>query len=1844
QAVDLVRRLEGEGFGRQPLTLFFECRNLRELAAQLGRSPAAVPRPAAPASLAEPPPAPFAGAWPPSPAQRALWTNQRLHPESRAFSFLRLTFDGPLDTTLIAEAFGLLSARHPMLRARFSADERGQPELQVVAPTPFEVEDIPGPARPLGAVEEGFANRPFDLERGPLLRAGVAVDDRRWHLLLCAHHVVADGWSMEILARELVGVLGPLARGEGPVLASLPPRGGAFEPDAEHVRWWTGVAGRLPRTVLPLHLVDRRLALGEGLPTGRVLAHTVVFDEAITEALAGAAAARGVSLFQLLLTLYAGELAHETGQTALTVNIAHGGRSPLGEDALLAVGCFAETLPVGLDLAGDLDERLRAVRAAVGAALSHDRIGATVLGRLLPRDDDGPRAASPFGFSLARFHLEALTEAPPAALVDVGARTASATTRLTLMCWSFGGRLRGTFAWPEDLLDCEAVLGFAARWQGAVEAIGARGRVPGSAEDGASPLAARILAVCARQPEAEAIRWRGESVTYAALEARSATLAADLRRRGVGPGAAVAVPGTPGPEVLVRLLAVLRTGAVFVPLDPTHPTARLQAMVDRVGATVMLGDDGLGLAPAVEGRRLARDTAYVIFTSGSTGEPKGVPIPWTSLLDNLDWTIETFAYGPADRLLHASSICFDAALRPMLCPLMVGGTVVPATPEALRDPGELLLLLRREGVTAWSSVPTLWRRLLAELERREAEGRSEALPALRLVKLGGEALAAEPVRRWLAYFPDCPVVNLYGPTETTINAAHFVVRDAPEGLVVPIGWPTAGALLEVRDEEGGRCAVGESGELWIGGPGVAAGYLDDPQRTAERFVTTREGERFYKSGDRVFRRADDALVFVDRLDRQLKVSGHRIEPGEIEACLGRFPGVVQAAVDLGEDGSALVAWLEVSGPPPTDEALRVHLQAHLPNYMIPRRFRLVEAVPLLPSGKLDRAALPGVAAATLEPTVQGDAPASALEALLARAFAELCGVAAVGREADFFALGGDSMLALELFARLERQLGRAVPPGLITRHATVRALATAIEAALEAAPLRFEADDGAPFPLTAAQQGFALAEHLAPGTTGGFAAALEVVGPLDRASLGGALDDAIARHPALRTVFDLGARPPVQRVLHEGTMSVEWLDGRAGEEPPPFDGRRPDPGRWPLFALRVVALGPARHVLQIRGHHLVADGLSTWLLLRDLLEGEARRRTGDGVARPAPRTTVRDIVRANERLLDEPEVGRRLAWWRADLAALPPEDPPPAGAWTTVTRVLRERLVGALREAAAGRSVTLYELCVTALARAIGRVADEPEFILGTAVAGRDLPLPDLTDVLGCLATLLPLRVRCGDGSLDDELPVMARRVQAAREHALAPGRLVEALPPGARRVLGIRKILTFMDFSALPLPEHPEALRIDWGRSFTEVEPAGEGGELMVTARVLDGCLRLSAGGAGPRWDEGRLEALLGTLQTELEAWVAPTVRLDAALVGYLPPRAEVARLLGGAPEAVLGKLFPGGRPRLVETSVTPLGTTGLVCLPRFADELEPPGGPLEAAVGAAMDVAALHGARRVSLGGMLPSRLAFGHALAGRGAGPVLTTGHGATAVAVVLSVRQALDATWSDLEGLDLGVLGLGSIGRASLRLLLRVVAAPRSIVLCDVAGSAPRLGDLARTLVEEDGFGGPVRVVEARGSDLPQALYDCGLIVGASGTPGVLDIDRLASGTLLVDDSFPHCFDPGRALGRMGAAGDVLVTGGGLVDLGDVEHHLGPEIPGIVAEVLEGTLPPGCLPSCQVEPLLQLAVPGLTPTLGPLELDLALACWHAARTLGLRAAPLHLAAFRPDEAWFAAFRERGRRALA
>ena len=1382
--------------------------------------------------------------------QERLWFLQQMEPENPFYNLPAvLRLEGELDVEALERALAEIVRRHEVLRTTIALRD-GAPVQAVAPPSPLRLaaEEVPGSGAEEREAElrrliRAEAQRPFDLARGPLLRASLQRLDPREHVLLIVlHHVVTDGWSTGILLRELGTLYAAFARGEGSPLPELPIQYADFaiwqrermaEALAAELGWWRErLAGAPALLELP---TDRPRP---AVQRHRGAAEPLAIPADATESLRALARAEGATLFMVLLAGWQLLLARYSGQDDVVVGTPVAGRTRVELEEL--IGFFVNMLPLRAELGGDptVRELLARVQERTLEAYQHQELP---FDRLVAGLDAGRGTDHAPVFQVTF----ALQNVPGAGLSLPGLRmrplpSDAVPAKFDLALFATEGRrdLHLTLVYDQDLFREETAAAMLRRLGRLLEQMSAdpdrrisrlslldeaeRARVVDEWNRTAStyPREASIHALFARQaadtPDALALVDGGTRLTYRELEERANRLAHHLVAHGIAPDARVAVLLERSAELVVALLGILKAGGAYMPLDPGFPPERLRLMLDDADARILITRSelldrlppdhcaALVMLDAATDEIASRNStdpaieldpqglAYVVYTSGSTGTPKGVAVPHRAVVrlvrDN-DYVRIT----PEDRVAQASTATFDAATFEVWGALLNGAAVVVLPRDLTLALEQLVSTLRREQISALFLTTALFHQVAREIP--------DGFATLRHLLAGGEAIDAAAVRAVLAAGPPQRLLNVYGPTESTTFATwHLVSAVDEDAATVPIGRAIANTTAYVLDGAGQPAPVGVAGELYLGGDGLARGYLARPALTAARFVpdpfSAEPGARLYRTGDRVRWLPSGALEFVGRTDQQVKVRGFRIEPGEVEAALLAHPQIRAAVVVVREDGGEkrLVGYVvPADGAGPSAGELREHLRQRLPEYMVPAAFVPLDALPLNANGKVDRRALPAPEYAAEAEFAE---PRTPTEELLAGIFAEVLGVERVGRYDGFFELGGHSLLATRVVSRVRQSLAIELPLRAIFEHPTVAALAERVEDARQAAqglalpPITRSSRSG-DLPLSFAQERLWLLDRLAPGNiVYNVTGALRLEGELDAEALERALSEIVRRHEVLRTTFALRDGAPVQLVAPPAPLRLareDVADEAEVRRRVRAEAQRPfDLARGPLLRTSLLRVDDREHVLLLSMHHIVTDGWSMGILLRELATLYAAFARGeDSPLAELPIQYGDYAVWQREHLAGA--LDPQLAWWRERLAGapalldLPTDRPRPAvqshrGAVEPFA--LPRETAEQLRALARAEGATLFMVLLAAWQLLLARYSGQEDVVVGTPVAGRTRG--EVEGLIGFFVNTLALRTDLsGAPSFRALLARVREGTLGAYAHQDLPfERLVEAVHP----------------------------------------------------------------------------------------------------------------------------------------------------------------------------------------------------------------------------------------------------------------------------------------------------------------------------------------------------------------------------------------------------------------------------------------------------------------------------------
>ncbi|BDU16074.1 non-ribosomal peptide synthetase [Lysobacter auxotrophicus] len=1349
--------------------------------------------------------------------QREVWLADRLGEDaSLAYNeSISLDFRGKLDATALRDALRGLVARHDILRANFGPDGR---TLCVSDDRSIEL-----PLIDLSSMDDGERNAriaaharevvetPFDLDHGTLLRAHLLrLSEDRHHLVLTAHHIVCDGWSWWVIVRELGALYSQALGQDAPVLPAAEsfadyalaeaehPHGATYRADEAY--WLSRFADGGPILDLP---TDRPRPTRRTFPSIR---EDHLLDNDLVAAVRRLGARQGASLFATLLASFAGLLSRLTAQNEVVVGIPAAGQSVDGHDHL--VGHCVNLLPLRfeLDHAQPFEQALGVAQSTLLDAIEHQRYTFGTLLKKLPMQRDPARLP----LCSVMFNIDQAMDQESTGFHGLGMRLITnprsyENFELFVNAVQVQGGMRLECQYNTDLFDNATIRRWLAAYETLLREAVARpdlpfGRLSVVSESARAQLQALQPAPvafdrecrmheaferqCDRTPDRIAVEFNGEHVRYDELEARANRIAHLLRARGVRRGSLVGLVLDRGVDMLAGLLGVLKAGAGYVPLDPNFPAERLSYMASDAGLAALLTttkhagnfdlrgrpvlsldtlQDELAALPAArigrdEGAAEPESVAYVIYTSGSTGRPKGVQVPHRAVSNFLSSMAKEPGLDADDRLVAVTTLSFDIAVLELLLPLSVGARIVLADRATAADGVALKALIASSGATVMQATPASWRLLL------DAEWQGDARFK---ILCGGEALPPDLATQLLKRCGS--LWNVYGPTETTVWSTCSRVTDASD---IHIGRPIDNTQVWILDPRGELCPLGVPGEIWIGGDGVTLGYLDRAELTAERFVpdpfAASKHALLYRTGDRGRWRPDGVLEHQGRLDFQVKVRGYRIELGEIEALLAAHAQVARAVVVAREDRPGdvrLVAYVVGEGAASLDEAaLASYLKGSLPDYMIPQHILFLDAIPLLPNGKIDRKSLP---APDLNVKLAGErvAPRNALERTIADAMAKVLGVAEVGVDDDFFSLGGHSLLAAQLTSRINKELGIALSLRALFDGPTVAKLARMVqgidgEAAPKREPIKPLADRTRG-PMSVMQERLYLLEQFNPGQiTYNTPSAHRLRGPLQLDAFQAALNAMIQRQSVLRTTIALVDGEPMQ-VVHDAVdvgitdvVDVSDLakDEREAEVSRLMDALIQTPfelDRAPLIRSRLFRLGPEEHVWFFMTHHLIWDGWSFDLMYTDMAELYAAQLEKREPKLPELTVTYADFSAWHRDWLQGPEYAKQLTFWRERLGgvghaieALPtdmPRRPGMSGRGVTHRITVANDVTAALHDTARKVDATLYMVLLTAYFALISRTSNLRELIVGTPVRGRNTA--EVENLMGYFTSLLPLRM-----------------------------------------------------------------------------------------------------------------------------------------------------------------------------------------------------------------------------------------------------------------------------------------------------------------------------------------------------------------------------------------------------------------------------------------------------------------------------------------------------------------------
>ena len=1387
-------------------------------------------------------------------AQQRLWFLDQYEPDSPFYNIsAAIQLSGELNTIALQECLNQIVARHEALRTIF-VSHQGEPRQIITQPvaTPLmlidlselEEEQREEEARRVARQE---AQAPFDLRRGPVFRAKLLRLGRDEHVLtVTMHHIVSDGWSLGVMVKELGETYGAKVRGGAREAEEMRIQYGDYaewqrewmkgEVLERQIRYWKG---RLEGGARVLEMPTDRPRPAIQSYKGRSL--TGMMERELTGRLKGVSKREGVTLYMTLLAGMQTLLFRYSGQGDISIGTAIANRNRKEIEGV--IGLFANTLVMRGEVRGEerFTDRLREVREETLGGYGHQELPFEQLVEVM--QPERALSHSPLFQVMFGLQTDLIPELELLGLTIGLWRSVSRTSKfdLSLMVTETDSRLQCGIEYNIDLFDESTISRILWNFKNLLEGIvdNPEGRISDIPILSAAELQQILVewndtranyqtgfclhTLFERQvelnPLAIALSFEGQELTYRDLNGRANRVANYLRSLGAGPEARVGICIERSIEMIVGLLGTLKAGAAYVPLDPAYPKHRLAFMLEDAQARVLLTQERLlGVLGEHDtyqvcldsdwttiskhsdqnpySQTLERNLSYLIYTSGSTGRPKAVAIEHHSAVIMVQWAAEVFDDEELSGVLASTSICFDLSVFELFVPLSRGGKVILAE-NALQLP----VLAAREEVKLINTVPSA----IAELVR------IDGLPSsLKTVNLAGEPLQSRLVAQVYEGRLIERVLNLYGPSEDTTYSTYLQIPRGWKGAV-GIGKPVANTQAYILDKRGNPVPIGVKGELCLAGEGLARGYLYRPKLTAEKFVpnpfSQEPGKRMYKTGDLARFLPDGNIEFLGRTDHQVKIRGYRIELDEIQAALADHPDLRDAAVQVREDPQGdkrLVAFIVAAQEEKLDlKKLRTELRERLPEYMVPGLFVMLEELPMTANGKLNRQALSDMDLSGEEAAGGKEAESTPIEEVLQAIWSHVLGREVTGKHDNFFDLGGHSLLATQVMSRVTDALGTDLAVRELFEHPTVEELAEKIEEirrkseGIFTPPIEPVPRDR-PLRLSFAQQRLWFLDQYEPDSPFyNISAAIQLSGELNTIALQECLNQIVARHEALRTIFVSHQGEPRQIITQPVATPLMLIDlSELEEEQREEEARRVarqeaqapfDLRRGPVFRAKLLRLGRDEHVLTVTMHHIVSDGWSLGVMVKEL--GETYGAKVRGGAREAEEMRIQygDYAEWQREWMKGEVLERQIRYWKGRLEGgarvleMPTDRPRPAiqsYKGRSLTGMMERELTGRLKGVSKREGVTLYMTLLAGMQTLLFRYSGQGDISIGTAIANRNRK--EIEGVIGLFANTLVMRgeVRGEERYIERLREVREETLEGYRHQELPFEQLVEVMQP----------------------------------------------------------------------------------------------------------------------------------------------------------------------------------------------------------------------------------------------------------------------------------------------------------------------------------------------------------------------------------------------------------------------------------------------------------------------------------
>lgn len=1816
-----------------------------------------------------------------------------------SFSFQRQVINGKINKNIFEESIYHVLKKHNQLRANFFIDKNNSDLNFFQKINDYDkyhnikiVKDIDY-LNSIIETEDQFVNQKFDLENDILFKIGLLEINNQTHVFLLFHHIIFDGVSMRIFSEELWNTYDKLVNKL--TINEIKLENSYFD----FIKYSNDLNKNFEKKLYWQELIkNTNISKTYNYEKTDVENVSLSFSNNISNELSfkinDFSKNNQIPLQTIYLNAYFLTLKELFNLGNFFINIAVSGRDIPLKDINNIIGCFADTYPIYFDKNTSLKNLRSQIQDIKKYQIGSDNVVKIFL--------ENNIVYSLFSFSFAVFDTSWAENISSINFKENYFRGFNVNTKFTLTFWQDLEGIKYTINYLKGFISIDQLNQFSKLFIQSLEnIISAQNNQLSELKtseiinpDKLNSFIKKeqdkyfksakqeniifnlIKENCIKFPDKSSIVFKDNVITFETLLKRSSYISGFLLKNGFNSYSNIAVLSETSIEYIITFIAIIRIGATCIPIETSYPKARINQILKISNANLLIvTDDNIELDfesdinffkySDILKEKLQADfsinidldkTAYIIFTSGSTGNPKGVPISYNALYNYLNWCINTFQYTNKDKCVQTSSICFDASIRQILAPLITGGTVYPVSKEITLEPKDLFRFMQKNDITIWSSVPSLWNIFINTAENIEFND----LPNLRLIKLGGESLRVETVLKTQKIFNGVKIVNLYGPTETTINATFHIIDKYLDLTteVIPIGQPAAGLNCKIFNDDL-EVLHGElqKGELCVSGIALTSGYLCEDNIESDNlnkssFFIDQDGSRYYKTGDIVSLDTNGNYIFHGRKDNQVKIRGHRVDLGELKNTIINHNDVTDSYVLFKDNIITLFLETKIKDI----NVFKDYLKLKLPEYLLANKIKIIDKFPVLQNGKLDLSFFKKFS----EDTFIDQQDYSETEKILIKVWKKIFKTENITPQSNFFDLGGDSISIMQMFIDLEKNDHFFKLPKIskFYKNGNLQYLAQLIDNEViftldKDSFIDYTKKKLNKFGLSPAQKGFFLKNKFSSDNDSSWKAVFYLSDNVNIDIFQSTLNIIKSRHQMLRVKLNDKSEPYFKEINENDNLefkvtninnlipeiNAENINALIDNIILKMENKVIDINQYPLIDLELLN-SKDFSLIAIQAHHILADGLSIIVFINELIYiySELLKNKNSNLSKlKTLKKVFSDYINFIENKDNEND---SLKYWtkvfskkycpvifnKTDLVFKHTEN-------------INISTFETIKHISSNYATTPFNLFLALFYRSLIKTFNSDELIIGIAHHGRDYPIKDINSMFGCFAKSVPIRIS-NKNNLEDQLKDISKTVKESIAHDLDPVELIKVLDKknniNLNVILGSQFFLSYIDMTLNNELNENSKINIDWNKSYSDFEPSNLNNNIFLTIKKINN--ELSFNFIFKDLELYQKDTFIKNFNNELNDLIykfnsKTTIKfvsekldksqdtIQSALIGYLPTKKILNNL--NINETIFKKLlFGNSKHLLLEIIKTIHGNTGYICLPFFAEEIQLQNSEIiKQYINEAINYCSDLGIKYISLAGMLPAITDYGNAIENNNKA-VITTGHSSTVSAVIKNSINIIEMQKLDITKKKIAFIGLGSIGRATALNIFDYLEKPQKIILCDIYGSEKRLDEIEEILIKKYNFDGIIEKIIST-NNIPDDLYNADIMICAvSANKNIIDINKLKPHTVIVDDSFPHCFDTYKAIERMKNNKDITVIGGGLVDIGNIERNIFLPIDNEnIKKELSKNIISGSIASCQAESLLMIKNK-IKITKGLVDYKDIPEYLNIFNKLNIKASPLHL----------------------